>query len=146
VMSNAPEIYFFNEQVSFQLREKKKIRAWIIQTIENEEYKPGVLNFIFTNDDLLVQLNKEYLKHFTLTDIITFDLSDSNGIVEGDIYISIERAKENARAYKEPFQREVRRLIIHGVLHLLGYKDKTKAQQDEMRAREEYYLSLPPWA
>jgi len=145
-MSNAPEIYFFNEQVSFQLREKKKIRAWIIQTIENEEYKPGVLNFIFTNDDLLVQLNKEYLKHFTLTDIITFDLSDSNGIVEGDIYISIERAKENARAYKEPFQREVRRLIIHGVLHLLGYKDKTKAQQDEMRAREEYYLSLPPWA
>lgn len=146
MMSNAPEIYFFNEQVSFQLREKKKIRAWIIQTIENEEYKPGVLNFIFTNDDLLVQLNKEYLKHFTLTDIITFDLSDSNGIVEGDIYISIERAKENARAYKEPFQREVRRLIIHGVLHLLGYKDKTKAQQDEMRAREEYYLSLPPWA
>ncbi|MFO7614303.1 MAG: rRNA maturation RNase YbeY [Bacteroidales bacterium] len=145
-MNHAPEIYFFNEQVSFQLREKKKIREWIIQTIEYEEYKPGTLNIIFTNDDLLVQLNKEYLKHFTLTDIITFDLSDSKGIVEGDIYISIERAKENARAYREPFQREVRRLIIHGVLHLLGYKDKTKAEQDEMRAREEYYLSLPPWA
>lgn len=145
-MNNAPEIYFFNEQVSFQLREKKKIRAWIIQTIENEEYKPGTLNIIFTNDDLLVQLNKEYLKHFSLTDIITFDLSDSGGIVEGDIYISIERAKENARAYREPFQREVHRLIIHGVLHLLGYKDKTKAERDEMRAREEYYLSLPPWA
>ena len=146
MMNNAPEIYFFNEQVSFQLREKKKIRAWIIQTIENEEYKPGTLNIIFTNDDLLVQLNKEYLKHFSLTDIITFDLSDSGGIVEGDIYISIERAKENARAYREPFQREVHRLIIHGVLHLLGYKDKTKAERDEMRAREEYYLSLPPWA
>ncbi|MBW6459368.1 MAG: rRNA maturation RNase YbeY [Bacteroidales bacterium] len=145
-MTNAPEIYFFNEQVSFQLTDKRKIRAWVFQTVENEEHRLGVLNIIFTNDELLIQLNKEYLKHFTLTDIITFDLSESRGTVEGDIYISIERAKENARAYREPFQREVRRLIIHGVLHLLGYRDKTRDEQDEMRAREEYYLSLPPWA
>lgn len=145
-MTNESEIYFFNEQVSFHLTDKKKIRGWVIQTIENEEYRPGVLNIIFTNDDILVKLNQEYLKHFTLTDIITFNLSDSKDIVEGDIYISVERARENAKAYGESFQREVRRLIIHGVLHLLGYKDKTKAERDEMRAREEYYLSLPPWA
>lgn len=140
-----PEVYFFNEQIDFQLKDKRKIRAWIIQTIENEERKSGVLNFIFTTDELLLRLNQDYLNHYTLTDIITFDLSEEEGMISGDVYISIERARENARAYKEPFNREVRRLIIHGVLHLLGYRDKTREEQALMRSREEYYLSLPPW-
>ncbi len=140
-----PEVYFFNEQIDFQLKDKRKIRAWIIQTIENEDRKSGVLNFIFTTDELLLRLNQDYLNHYTLTDIITFDLSEEEGMISGDVYISIERARENARAYKEPFNREVRRLIIHGVLHLLGYRDKTREEQALMRSREEYYLSLPPW-
>jgi rRNA maturation RNase YbeY len=141
-----PEVYFFNEQLGFRLKDKRKIRAWVTQSIENEDRRVGVLNFIFTTDDILLQLNQDYLNHYTLTDIITFDLSEEEGVVSGDIYISVERVRENARAYREPFLREVHRLIIHGVLHLLGYRDKTRDEQAVMRSKEEYYLSLPPWS
>jgi rRNA maturation RNase YbeY len=89
-------------------------------------------------------LNQQYLGHSTLTDIITFDMSDNKHKIEGDIYISIDRAKENARLYNEPFDREVKRLMIHGVLHLSGYQDKTLVEKDVMQAKEEYYLSLLP--
>lgn len=143
-MAEGPKIYFFLEEVSYTLKHKRNIRSWIIQTAENEEYKIGTLNYIFTNDEILVQLNKEYLRHFTLTDIITFDLSESSGIISGDIYISVDRARENAKEYKGTLTSEIRRLMIHGVLHLMGYKDKTSAEREQMRVKEEYYLSLVP--
>lgn len=127
------------------MKGKRKIREWLIQAAENEEHKISILNYIFTSDEMLLQLNKQYLNHYTLTDIITFDLSEEPGRISADIYISIERARENARAYKEPFPREVRRLLIHGLLHLVGYTDKSREDSLKMRAREEYYLSLPVW-
>lgn len=144
-MSREPKIYFFLEEVRYTLRMKRNIRAWLIQTAEYEEYKIATLNYILTNDDILVQLNKEYLRHSTLTDIITFDLSESDGFLAGDIYISVDRAKENAKKYKDSLNNEVKRLMIHGILHLMGYKDKTQAERESMRAKEEYYLSLATW-
>jgi rRNA maturation RNase YbeY len=145
-MSDSPKIFFFCEEVNFTLNEKRKIREWIIKAAENEDYKIGVLNYIFTSDNILLQLNREYLNHSTLTDIITFDLSENDGEITGDIYISIDRAKENAREFKVSLSNEVNRLLIHGVLHLIGYKDKSTEDKQEMRAKEEFYLSLPPWS
>jgi rRNA maturation RNase YbeY len=141
-MAKPGNINFFPEGVKFDLKEKRKIRHWIIQAIENEKHKLGALNFIFTSDDILFELNQQYLGHTTLTDIITFDLSETRHKLEGDIYISIDRARENAGNFKEPLDREIKRLIIHGVLHLAGYKDKTKAEKAGMHSKEEYYLSL----
>jgi len=145
-MSGEPKIYFFLEEVRYSLRQKRYIRSWIIQTAENEDHKIGVLNYILTNDDILVQLNKEYLRHFTLTDIITFDLSESDGLLTGDIYISVDRARENAKKFKDSLNSEIKRLMIHGVLHLIGYKDKSQSERELMRAKEEYYLSLTTWS
>jgi len=141
-MAKPGNIHFFPEGVKFDLKGKRRIRQWIIQAIENEKHKLGILNFIFTSDDILFELNQQYLGHTTLTDIITFDLSESRHKLEGDIYISIDRAKENAGKFSEPLGKEINRLIIHGVLHLAGYKDKTKADKQGMRLKEEYYLSL----
>jgi rRNA maturation RNase YbeY len=145
-MAESQQIYFFLEEVSYNLKDKKKIREWIIKSAENEDYTIGSLNFIFTNDNVLLQLNKEYLRHFTLTDIITFDLSERERELSGDIFISIDRAKENSREFNDSLSDEVHRLIIHGVLHLMGYKDKSPEEKQVMRAKEEFYLSLPPWS
>jgi probable rRNA maturation factor len=145
-MAQEPQIYFFLEEVTFNLRHKRKIREWILKSVENEEYRVGILNYILTNDNILVQLNTEYLQHYTLTDIITFDLSENAGELSGDIFISVDRAKENAREYKVSLANELNRLMIHGVLHLMGYKDKTAGEKEIMRAKEEFYLSLPPWS
>ena len=128
------------------MKQKRKIRSWIIQSADNENYNVGTLNYILTNDDILVQLNKEYLRHFTLTDIITFDLSESAGLLTGDIYISVDRARENAKKFRDSLNNEIKRLMIHGVLHLMGYKDKTRSEREQMRAKEEYYLSLTMWS
>jgi len=128
------------------LKQKRKIRSWIIKSADNEDYNVGTLNYILTNDDILVQLNKEYLRHFTLTDIITFDLSESAGLLTGDIYISVDRARENAKKFRDSLNNEIKRLMIHGVLHLMGYKDKTRSEREQMRAKEEYYLSLTMWS
>ena len=141
-MAKPGNINFFPEGIKFDLKEKRKIRHWMIQAIENEKHRLGAINFIFTSDDILFELNQQYLGHSTLTDIITFDLSETKTKLEGDIYISIDRAKENAEKFKESVEKEVRRLMIHGVLHLAGYKDKTPAEKAGMRSKEDYYLSL----
>ena len=143
-MGEVQNIFFFLEEINYVLKHKRNIRSWIIQTAKNEDYRIGTLNYIFTNDEILVQLNKEYLRHFTLTDIITFDLSENSGILSGDIYISVDRARENAKEYKDSLTNEIRRLMIHGVLHLMGYRDKSREEREQMRAKEEYYLSLAP--
>ncbi len=135
-------IQFFEEDIKFLLKDKRKLRNWFRATILEEGGKPGTLNFIFCSDSYLLNINTSYLNHNTLTDIITFDLSEDNQSVSGDIFISIERVKENASAFKITFPQELHRVLIHGILHLLGYKDKTPSQQNEMRSKEDYYLSL----
>ena len=137
-MAEERKIYFFLEEVGYNLKQKRKIREWILKSVENEDFTVGVLNYILTNDNVLVQLNKEYLRHFTLTDIITFDLSENQGELSGDIYISVDRARENAREFKVTLNNEISRLMIHGVLHLMGYKDKSKDERELMRAKEEF--------
>jgi probable rRNA maturation factor len=143
-MSQTSEIFFFLEEVNYSLKNKRKTRQWLIQTAENEGFKINGLNYILTNDNILFQLNKEYLQHITLTDIITFDLSETEGELLGDIYISIDRARENAKEFKVTLSNEIHRLMIHGVLHLIGFKDKTTDEKALMREKEEFYLSLLP--
>jgi rRNA maturation RNase YbeY len=143
-MGAAPKIYFFLEETRYNLQDKRRIRQWIVKSAENEEHTIGALNYIFTNDNILLTLNTEYLRHSTLTDIITFDMSEKNKVISGDVFISIDRARENAKEYKVSLSDEVHRLIIHGMLHLAGYKDKTSDEKLLMRQKEEFYLSLLP--
>ena len=137
-------IYFFTEEVSFILRDKNKIREWILYTISSEDYGKGNINFIFCSDKFLQSTNLQYLQHDTFTDIITFDTSDKAKEISGDIFISIEMVKENSQTFKVFFKTELFRVMIHGILHLLGYKDKTQKEQEMMKAKEDYYLSLLP--
>lgn len=136
--------WFFSEGVRYTPQAKTEIRQWIGTIIRKEGFKPGEINIIFCSDGYLSEINIKYLKHNTLTDIITFDLSEKKGIVQGDIYISIERAKENAAKFRVGREKEVHRLMVHGILHLAGYADKTPADKLEMTAKEDYYLSLFP--
>ena len=139
-----PEINFFNEDIDFTLRDKRKSRSWIIQSIQDEDKIPGMINFVFCSDKYLHELNIKYLEKNTYTDIITFDMTDNEDVITGDVYISIERARDNARKYKQPYLQEIRRLMIHGVLHLIGYKDKEQNDKKLMTEKEDYYLPLHP--
>ena len=140
-MSN---INFFLEDTNFKIRKKKLIRKWIISTIENELKALDNLNLIITSDKYLHQLNVEHLNHDTLTDIITFEYSEVDQPISSDIFISIDRVRENAQEYNQRLLDEFHRIIIHGTLHLLGYKDKNKSDKEEMTKKEDYYLSLRP--
>jgi probable rRNA maturation factor len=135
------EINFFTEDVIFELQDKKAIQNWIQQTIEREGFELLVLNFIFCSDEYLHQINVEYLDHDTFTDIITFDNSDSNEEIEGDIFISIDRIEENSKSHAHTFEEELHRVIIHGVLHLCGYMDKTDKEKQLMREKENEALN-----
>ena len=135
-------ISFFSETVKFRLPDNLKTASWIKKALKKEGRKLGSLEYIFCSDLYLLELNKKFLKHNTLTDIITFDYSDGSGKVEGGIYISIERVRENASKFKKSFDNELHRVIIHGVLHLLGYSDKTSSDKALMREKEEACLSL----
>jgi probable rRNA maturation factor len=136
-------ILFTNEGVTFTLKNKKGLKQWIVSTIEKKERKSGDLNFIFCSDAYLLNINNEYLNHDTYTDIITFDYSrdDKKLPVSGDIFISVDRIKENATKFSKSFEEELHRVIIHGTLHLLGYADKTKKAKAEMTAEEDRCLS-----
>jgi rRNA maturation RNase YbeY len=140
-MANAMTVNFFNENTQFVLREKRKIRAWIQNTIESEGKVGKSVNFVFCDDDYLSELNIKYLKHNTLTDILTFPQEEENGLISGDIFISVPRIKENAILYNVPFTEEVHRVMIHGILHLAGYRDSTKSEKAEMKVKEDFYLS-----
>lgn len=138
-----PNISFFNEGIDFNLKQKLFLKKWISSVITLEDKKKGDISFIFCNDEYLSKINIQYLNHDTLTDIITFDYSEDNkGKISGDIFISIDRVKENAEKLEVPFVNELHRVIIHGVLHLLGYKDKTKALKALMHQKEDICLSL----
>ncbi len=132
-------IDFFSE-TEFKLQNSEEIANWISTIISNENFEEGELSYIFCDDEYLHKLNVEFLKHDTLTDIISFDNSLGNQI-NGDIFISVERVKENASSFNTTFENELHRVIIHGVLHYCGYKDKTKEDADLMRSKEDAALS-----
>ena len=141
-----PSINFYTQDTNFILKNKSALREWIKATAKKEGYKIEGINYIFSSDNFLHQLNLQYLHHDNYTDIITFDLSTHNKQVAdhltGEIFISIDRVKENAKLFNNAFQNELHRVMIHGVLHLVGYKDKTKYNKAKMRAKENYYLNL----
>jgi probable rRNA maturation factor len=135
-------INFFAPSIPFKVPFPRKTTSWIKAVIKKEKYALRELNIIFCSDDELYQINLDYLKHNTFTDIITFDNSEEKRMIEGDIYISVDRVRENADKYGMDFPIELRRVIIHGVLHLMGYKDKSSGHKKEMRRKEDAYLSL----
>lgn len=135
-------ILFFSEDISFTLSKPRRTSNWIKLIAKKEKREVLDVSYIFCSDSFLLQLNQQYLNHNTLTDIITFDYSEGAKQLEGEIYISIDRVKENAEKFKVPFQDELDRVMIHGVLHLIGYKDKKPADKALMRKKEEASLSL----
>jgi probable rRNA maturation factor len=135
-------IRFFFESTNFKLPSPRKTAKWIKDTASKEGVVIKDINYIFCTDEYLLTLNQGYLNHNTLTDIITFDYSVSKKSIDGEIYISIDRATENARTLKIDFQQELLRVMVHGILHLVGYKDKTAKDKTQMRKKEDSYLSL----
>ena len=134
------KIHFFSENIDFDLSESQKITSWIEKIIVKEGFEVHLLNYIFCNDEYLHQINVEYLKHDTYTDIITFDNSEKDKTIESDIFISVERVRENAIKFKTSFENELSRVLIHGVLHLLGYPDKSPEEAKIMRQKEQEAL------
>lgn len=136
-------INFFSETIDFSLtnQQKSKIINWISNVLKQEGKSMKFINYVFCTDDYLLKINSKYLNHSTLTDIITFDYS-TNGKIASDIFISIERVKENAIKYNTNFNKELYRVMVHGALHLAGYKDKTSTDKKLMRAKEDFYLNL----
>lgn len=137
-----PKINFFTEDISFRLQNKLKIRQWLSETATAEGKKINELNFIFCSDEYLLQINIDYLQHNTFTDIVTFDNGQAgdNGRLTGDIFISVDRVYDNAEKFKVSKLDELHRVMVHGTLHLLGYKDKSKSDKKLMTLKEDHYL------
>jgi rRNA maturation RNase YbeY len=131
----------FNYETDFKLNSEAKFSKWIVDTISSENYKLQEINYIFCNDEYLHKLNVQFLNHDTLTDIISFDESVGK-IIQGDIFISVERVAENAKDFGVTFENELHRVMIHGILHYCGYKDKTDKDAILMREKENHYLSV----
>ncbi len=125
----------FNYETNFELINEKETSDWIISCIEFEGFELGEVNYIFCDDEYLHKINIEFLQHDTLTDIISFDYTLGK-LVGGDIFISVQRVKENAIEFNTDFRQELHRVIIHGILHYMGYKDKTDNEKQLMRAKE----------
>ena len=126
----------FNSETSFTLKNQKKLVKWISDVISSEGFQVGEINYIFCNDSYLNKINQEFLNHDTFTDVISFDYTLGKE-VGGDIFISIERVLENAEKFNEVFENELYRVMIHGILHFMGYKDKTKKEKTLMRTKED---------
>lgn len=136
------DIQFFSEDIDFTLKEKQKVREWIGATIKAEGFKRvGELSFVLCSDAYLLEINKQYLDHDTFTDIVTFDSSEDEDVIAGDIFISVERTMENAKKFNVSERDELHRVIIHGVLHLCGYYDKKKEDKTLMTEKEDHYLA-----
>jgi rRNA maturation RNase YbeY len=132
-------IQFCTEDITFSLKEKLKHKAWLNEVAKQEGKKILELTYVFCSDEYLLQINQEYLNHDTLTDIVTFDNSEDPKKIEGDIFISIERVKENGDKLGTS-QTELERVMVHGLLHLLGYKDKKKEDKTLMTEKEDFYI------
>jgi rRNA maturation RNase YbeY len=135
------KVNFYKEQTRFSLKERAKLRKFIEQLFIKEGKNLGEINYILCSDEYLLHINRQYLGHDYYTDIITFDLSDNNALIIGEVYVSTDRVSENAVDLGVPVDDEIKRVLFHGALHLCGYKDKTKKQQSIMRIKENEYLS-----
>jgi probable rRNA maturation factor len=131
----------FNYETDFEIKNEPEYSSWISNIILSEGKTEGEINYIFCNDDYLLDLNQKHLNHDTLTDIISFDYSVGNEI-HGDVFISIERVQENALDFNVSFSEELNRVMAHGVLHYCGYKDKTKEDEETMRKKEDEKLMM----
>lgn len=134
-------IRFFNEDVRLPKFKKRIISSWIKQAIFEEGFEVGEISFIFCSDSYLLDVNRKYLNHDYFTDIITFDYVE-NGLVSGDIFISVDRVKENSGLFNVSFFDELKRILIHGILHLTGYNDKSDPEKQVMTQKENFYLDL----
>jgi len=134
-------IYFFFNGVTLTLQNRKELKRFLISIFSSENVELSSVSYIFSTDKTLYNINKRFLNHEFFTDIITFPLSTKKDATVADVYISVDRVRENARLQNEPFQRELHRVIFHGALHLCGYKDKSRREINKMRERENYYLS-----
>lgn len=134
------KVYFFFQDVSLTMSNRGQLKKFIETMFKKEGKKLTSLNYVFCKDKALLEINRQYLKHDFYTDIITFDLSDSIEIA-AEVYISVERVRENAKAQQTSFKAELHRVVFHGVLHLCGYKDKTRAESELMRKTEDFYLA-----
>ena len=134
-------IQYFNEDVPLPKLKKRKSTNWIKDTIQTEGKRVGDISFIFCSDNYLLEVNKNYLDHDYFTDIITFDYVEGF-LISGDIFISVDRVLDNSVEFKTTFENELNRILIHGVLHLLGYKDKDKKDKLLMTEKENIYLKL----
>jgi probable rRNA maturation factor len=134
-------VRFFYEKVDFKIANPRKTVRWIRESAKRENRSISDINYVFCSDNYLLKLNQEFLDHKTLTDIITFDYSHGR-IISGEIYISLDRIKENSLEFNAEFQEEILRVMIHGILHLTGYNDKKPMEVTTMRKKEEAYLSL----
>jgi rRNA maturation RNase YbeY len=132
-------ILFTKSDVKFRFAKTIELRNWILYALKKEGFTAGNVQFIFCSDKYLLELNRQYLHHDTLTDIISFDYREGKK-VSGDIFISVDRIKENAEKFNVPFYTELHRVIIHGIMHLCGYKDKDKKSKLLMTEKEDFYL------
>ncbi|QEH40137.1 rRNA maturation RNase YbeY [Chitinophaga sp. XS-30] len=135
-------VYFSAHEVKVGLKDRTRLKGFIRELFEREEQGLSNLQYVFCNDEYLLRINQEFLKHDTYTDIVTFELSPDPDITEGEIYISIDRVKENAERYEITENYELHRVMFHGALHLCGYRDKTKKEVEIMRQKEDEYLKL----
>ena len=131
----------FNYETDFELENEEAFENWIIDIVDSEASAVGEINYVFCDDEYLHKINVEYLNHDTLTDIISFDYTVGN-LIQGDIFISIERVIDNANVFKVSFEEELKRVMAHGILHYCGYKDKTDADAELMRKKEEEKIKL----
>lgn len=135
------EMITFNYETNFKLKQEMVYKSWITEIIVSEKKNVGELNYIFCDDAYLLQINIEYLQHDYYTDIITFDYTEGNKI-QGDVFISVERVKENAENFKTSFEEELLRVMSHGILHLCGYGDKTEEETSTMREKENQKIKM----
>ena len=131
----------FNYETDFELQNESDYEAWIEAIIESEDFTEGEINYIFCDDEYLHKINVEYLDHDTFTDIISFDYTIGN-LISGDIFISVERIKENAKEYEVSFLKELHRVMSHGILHYCGYKDKSEEDSNLMRQKENEKMDM----
>ena len=131
----------FNYETDFELENETHYEDWISRIIESEGFEEGEINYIFCDDEYLHKINVEYLDHDTLTDIISFDYSVGN-VLQGDIFVSVERVQDNAKDFNVSFEEELKRVLSHGVLHYCGYKDKSPKDEALMRSKEEEKMKM----
>jgi len=131
----------FNYETDFELKNEAQYEDWISRIIESEGFDEGEINYIFCDDEYLHKINVEYLDHDTLTDIISFDYTVGN-VLQGDIFVSVERVQDNAKDFNVSFEEELKRVLSHGVLHYCGYKDKSPEDEAVMRSKEEEKMQM----